>query len=290
MITVFTPTYNRAYSLPKLYHSLCSQSSLDFEWLIVDDGSVDNTKQLVEMWIDEKKIKIRYFFQKNAGKPAAHNKGVKEAEGELFTCVDSDDYLKDNAVEETIKTWGKIKNKGLVGILSFRVHSDNTPITKIKSDVKKATLHDAYKKYGLSGDTMLVFKTDIIKQFEFPIIEGEKFIPEGYIYNKIDKLGKLFILRKGLYVCEYLEDGYTHNVSKLIFNNYKGYILHINERMKNCDNEIDKIKDSIRYDSVMIAHNEKGIIKKALYPLYAIIGFVPAYIIAHRRYGKFIKE
>ena len=92
-MTVFTPTYNRAYILPKLYDSLCQQTVKSFEWLIVDDGSVDNTQELVEKWIEEKKIEIRYFKQANGGKQRAHNLGVEKSKEEIFVCVDSDDYV-----------------------------------------------------------------------------------------------------------------------------------------------------------------------------------------------------
>ena len=291
MITIFTPTFNRAYALPKLYKSLCSQTSNQFEWIVVDDGSTDNTKELVDSWVEDGKISIRYIYQKNAGKPAAHNRGVMEAKGELFVCVDSDDFLVPEAVQTIEKCLDQIQSENMVGILAYRMHSDNTPITIIKDkSITASTLSDAYKKHGLSGDTMLVFKTKIVKKFKFPIIEGEKFIPEGYLYNKIDKFGVLFILRKPLYVCEYLEDGYTRNVSKLIFNNYKSYIIHLNARLKEMDKGIDKLFDSIRYDSVMIAHKQKGIIANAVYPVLAFCGLLPALIIAYKRYGEFMKN
>lgn len=291
MITVFTPTFNRAYALPKLYESLCYQTSNQFEWVIVDDGSTDNTKEIVSNWINEGKIDIRYIYQPNAGKPAAHNRGVVEAKGDMFVCVDSDDCLVPDAITSILNCINIIQSKkDLVGILAFRMHTDNTPITRITDNsVKACTLSGAYKKHGLSGDTMLIFKTDVVRKFEFPIVAGEKFIPEGYLYNKIDKIGKLFILRKYLYVCEYLDDGYTKNVSKLIFNNYKSYVIHINVRLKEIDKGFDKLFDSIRYDSVMIAHHEKGVIKHAIYPFLAVIGYVPGLFLAYKRYREFMK-
>ena len=291
MLTVFTPTFNRAYALPKLYESLCSQTSNQFEWVVVDDGSTDNTKEIVSTWINEGKIDIRYIYQPNAGKPAAHNRGVAEAKGDMFLCVDSDDYLVPDAIRCILNCIKIIQSKkDLVGILAFRMHTDNTPITRITDNsVKASTLSGAYKRYGLSGDTMLIFKTEVVRKFEFPVIAGEKFIPEGYLYNKIDKIGKLLILRKCLYVCEYLDDGYTKNVSKLIFNNHKSYVIHINARLKEIDKGFDKLFDSIRYDSVMIAHREKGIIRYAIYPVLAFIGYIPGMLIAYKRYGKLIK-
>src|SRR5699024_7599204 len=110
-LTIFTPTYNRAYILPKLYNSLVEQSNKDFVWLIVDDGSTDNTKKLVFTWIRENKISIKYYYQKNQGKSIAHNKGVKETDTELFSCVDSDDYLTKDCVEVVMNTWNNNTKK-----------------------------------------------------------------------------------------------------------------------------------------------------------------------------------
>ena len=291
MITVFTPTYNRAYTLQRLYDSLCLQTSKNFEWVIVDDGSTDDTKSLVEAFMNENKINIRYFYQDNAGKPSAHNRGVREAKGELFTCVDSDDFLTIDAVKLIEDNWKSINNNSCIGIVAFRKHIDELPITRIKDrEIQYSTLHKLYKKHGMSGDTMLIYRTDIIKQFKFPIISGEKFIPEGYLYNKLDQVGEIYILRKGTYICEYLEDGYTKNVSKLIFNNYKGYVLHINARIKSVDSAFEKILDSIRYDSVMIAHHESKIIKLSEVPFLALIGYIPGLIIAKKRYGTLMKR
>ena len=286
LLSVFTPTYNRAHTLGRLYESLCRQTCIDFEWVVVDDGSTDDTEKMVDEWIAEGKVNINYFYQMNSGKSQAHNKGVELSKGDLFVCVDSDDYLSEDAVERVLSVWPEAENAGAVGILAFRVHSDGSPMTVISdSEVKLSTLRDAYKKHGLSGDTMLVFRRDIISKYSFPVVEGEKFIPEGYIYNRIDKDGKLYILREGLYFCEYLPDGYTSNVNRLLFNNHKGYILHINDRLKNVDSGFrEKLMDSIRYDSLRIAHGEKKIVSEAVYPFYAFIGLLPGYIVYLKRY------
>ena len=289
IITVFTPTYNRAYILPQLYDSLKRQNSKHFEWIIVDDGSTDETKRLIEQWIRENAIRIRYFSQKNAGKSIAHNRGVKEAQGELFTCVDSDDYLTEDALTTIETNWRENKDKSLIGILAYRIKPNGDAITKMKNDnISLTTLRDAYKKYGLSGDTMLVYRTSIIKKYEFPHIEGEKFIPEGYLYNKLDKEGKLAIVRKGIYICDYLDDGYTRNVAKLIYNNYRGYTLHINERIRNVDSGVDVWIDTLRYNAVKIAHRDKGIIRDAVYPIISAFMFIPAFVLARYKYGAYM--
>ena len=144
LLTVFTPTYNRAYTLPKLYESLKRQTSRDFEWLIVDDGSSDGTRKLVEGWIDAEEIDIRYIYQENGGKPSAHNRGAREALGELFICVDSDDYLTDNAVEVIKSAWTDA-DEGKVGIIAYKALASGECVTRIAdSEVKSFTLKGGY--------------------------------------------------------------------------------------------------------------------------------------------------
>lgn len=284
-ITIFTPSYNRGYTLHNLYNSLCKQKFKDFEWVIVDDGSTDNTKELVDLWKKENKVSIRYIYQKNSGKPAAHNKGVKEGRGMLFTCVDSDDYLTDDALQLIYDIWSKENKQTRIGILAYKINRYGKNITKLtKNNLVEATLHDAYRKYGLKGDTMLIYRSEVIKKYTFPIIDGEKFIPEGYLYNQLDKEGPMYIYRKGIYVCEYLPDGYTKNVAKLLYENYKGYILHINQRLKESTSFKDKVMDTIRYIAILIAHKENNIIKDAVYPAIALLAYIPAYIFHIKRY------
>ncbi len=286
LLTIFTPTFNRAYILPRLYDSLCSQTSKDFEWILVDDGSTDNTQELAKEWLAQNKINMRYIKQNNLGKPIAHNRGVEEAIGNLFVCVDSDDFLINKAVEKIIKISDKINNTDLVGILAFRGYQNGNSVTVLADEkVKKTTLRDAYKKYGLHGDTMLIYKTDVIKRFHFDVAEGEKFIPETYLYNQIDNVGKMYIYRESLYMCEYLPDGLTYNVAKNLYNNYKSYVIYMNSRLKSNESLVDKIKDTMRYEAIMLAHKEKKIIANAVYPWMAIIGWLPAYIIAKKKYG-----
>jgi len=289
MITIFTPTYNRAYILQKLYDSLCRQTSQDFEWILVDDGSSDNTEALAKQWLEEQKINMSYIRQKNAGKPIAHNRGVKEAKGDLFVCVDSDDFLVESAVAEIQSVWRRENNLQRTGILAFCAYSDGRELTRIdNSSIVESSLRDAYKKYGLHGDTMLIFKTDVIKRFHFVLAEGEKFIPETYLYNQIDEVGPLYIYRKALYICDYQEDGLTANVARNLYNNYKSYVIYMNSRLRGNESLADKFKDTIRYEAIMIAHKENKVIRRAVYPWMAVLGWLPAYIWAMKRYGKFM--
>lgn len=283
-LTVFTPTYNRASTLERLYLSLCRQTNTDFYWLIVDDGSTDNTEEVVKLWISENKIRIDYHKQENRGKSMAHNKGVEFADSELFVCVDSDDYLTNDAVEILSKVWTK-SCKTDVGILAFKRTEDRI-VTKLTSSKKniRTTLKNAYDNLGLIGDTMLVFKTEIIKKYRFPDIEDEKFVPEAYLYDLIDQDGRLMVIRKSLYVCEYMQDGYTGNMARLLKNNPKGYISYINQRLKVDKSLKEKFFDSIRYIAIAMVVENYNIIGNAVYPIITMAAYPFGILFYLKRY------
>lgn len=288
MLTVFTPTYNRAYTLPRLYDSLIKQTNKDFEWIVVDDGSTDDTEGLVKSWTEEKKINIRYFRQDNQGKMIAHNKGIDEAKGELFVCVDSDDYLTENAVEVISKKWMEVKEiKGCVGIVGGRYKKNGQPIdTYMPKNVEFSNLQDLQVKYKYKSDTILIYKTKIIKKYKFPKIEGEKFIPEGYIYNQIDQEGKLAIISEGIYICEYLPDGYTTNVAKIIMNNPKGYILAAKVKLKTANGIKEKLKACAKIVLGNWLANQRGYIKESSHKVLMILSIPFACYIYLKKYRK----
>lgn len=236
-ISVFTPTYNRGYCLEKLYRSLIAQTKKSFTWIVVDDGSSDNTQTLIEKWIDEKKVCIKYFRQENKGKMAAHNKGVELCDTDFFICVDSDDHLVDDAIQTICNETKEIVNeKEISGIIlrkalfekGERLHTN----LKFKKNYFKTKLFDLYEKHGYIGDTALVYKTSILKKYPFPLFPNEKFISEAYIYNKIDDEYQMLFVNKEIVVCEYLEDGYSKNINKVIKENPNGYILYFNDVSK----------------------------------------------------------
>ena len=226
-LTVFTPTYNRAYILPKLYKSLTAQTVKDFVWLIVDDGSTDDTKELVSSWIDENLIEIRYYTQQNGGKMKAHNLGVEKTDTELFTCIDSDDHLVNCAVEKLLNCWNNtVKPIDVCGIIAYRGSEDNKIISsEFPKNLEFTHFSDLYSN-GFKGDTTLLFKTEILKKHPFPIIANEKFITEAFVYEQIDRQFRVIILPEIITVCEYIEDGLTRNLHKVTFNNPCGYVAY----------------------------------------------------------------
>ena len=231
LLTIFTPTYNRAYLLPELYRSLCKEPSDSFIWLIVDDGSTDNTQELVENWQRENLIEIVYFQQENGGKMRAHNKGVELCTTPLFFCIDSDDQIATGAVEKILETHQTLRDDEFLGGIAAKRLIINKLASKDLPDKKRSTLHNIYAS-GFKGDTSLVFKTDVLREFPFPEIEGEKFVTEGYVYDQIDQKYELLILNEFLMRCEYQEDGYTFNAGSLYLKYPKGWALYFSQYYK----------------------------------------------------------
>lgn len=261
-LTIFTPTYNREMLLNRLYKSLSEQTSKDFEWLIVDDGSTDNTGKIVEDWIHESLISIRYIYQPNGGKMRAHNKGVLNSSTELFFCVDSDDYLVSDAVEQIILLWRENYNEQLAGIVAMRGFDEFTTMTGCQlPEISQSTLSNIYRN-GFKGDTALIFKTKILKNYLFPEIENEKFITEKYIYDQIDQEYELLVCNKIVTICEYLDDGYTKNAFKLLIDNPKGWAMFYNQCINLEINFKEKYYNACRFVAVSIIARDFRFINK----------------------------
>lgn len=228
-ITVFTPTYNRAYILEKLYRSLQRQSFRDFEWLIVDDGSSDNTEEVVARWqLEGNDFPIRYYKKENGGKCRAINYGVDLAEGELFFNVDSDDYLTDDALEK-VASWVETLPRdgsfcGVVGNLGTA--PDQTPNTPIDGPWRDGNLLERYADYTanpIDGERAPVFFTEIQKKYKYPEFPGEKFVTPAVTWNRMAADGyKVRVFDDIIWVYEYQPDGLTANVGRNFIKNPQG--------------------------------------------------------------------
>lgn len=287
MVSIFTPTYNRAHTLKNLYVSLCNQTCMDFEWIVVDDGSTDNTKELIDSFCSERKIRIKYISQKNQGKAVAHNIGVVSAEGELFTCVDSDDMLDERAVERVILLW-KTSASNIIGLVLKRKNRSGLELTQMSTNiVEYSSLRKMYKKKKLKGDTFLIFRTDVVKKYKFPQWPNEKFVPEDYLYDQMEKEGVLRFVNEALYIGDYLSDGYTHNMNKIIANNPKGYRAFILNRIEMEEEAYHQFGDLIRYSSIAFVLGENYILKKHF--LFSLIAFLPGYVLYNIRFKNICK-
>lgn len=249
-LTIFTPIYNRAYCISRLYESLCRQTCKDFEWLVVDDGSTDNIDELMERFIAERQIVIRYFTQPNGGKHRAINRGVKEAHGELFFIVDSDDYLTDNAVRFIVKEAAAIiDDKGFAGLSGIDQTVDGRILSQMPSDTPiDATSLDIRYKFHVVGDMAEVFKTDIFRQFPFPEIDGEKFCPEALVWRRIAAAGyKLRYFPMVTKIVEYLPDGLTSSIVKVRMKSPVAACIYYAELSSMAVSLSERVKAAINY-------------------------------------------
>lgn len=235
LLTIFTPTYNRAYILPQLYDSLCRQTNKEFVWLVVDDGSEDDTGQLVQRWIQNNKIVIQYIKQSNGGKHRAHNTAVEHCSTPWLVCVDSDDYMVDEAVDIILQRVALLEEQKGVEKYSAMVAPRKQKELKnehIFATFKEASLTEIYRK-GFVGETTLVFRSEVLKKYPFPTFEGEKFVTEAVVYDEIDKQYTMALIPKPLVVCEYIADGYSRNEKCLFLQNPKGWAYRFNQRATN---------------------------------------------------------
>lgn len=227
MITVFTPAYNRAYRLPTLYASLQRQTCMDFEWIIVDDGSQDNTRELVSNWLkEENPFPIRYFYKENGGKHTAINLGVEKANSDWFFIVDSDDHVTDDAVEKIHKWVQGVDSPMIAGVSGTRMYQNGKTIGQC--GVSEGSYIDAKntqrKKFHLEGDKAEVYRTDILRQYPFPVFPGERFLGEGAVWTAIARDGyQIRWYSYPLIVGEYLQDGLTAHASDLALRNFEGF-------------------------------------------------------------------
>lgn len=249
LVTVFTPSYNRAYILNNLYRSLCRQSCKDFEWVVIDDGSEDNTFELLNKWKIEAPFKMIIEQQSNGGKHRAINRGVTLASGKLFFIVDSDDYLVENAIEIIKNVESKLgSSEFLGGICGLRCYPDGH---RVGGDNNWNTLDctplDFRYKYKIRGDVAEVFFTKVLKEFPFPEVEGEKFCPESVVINRIATKYKFHYFYRCLYICEYLPDGLSAKIVKIRMTSPIASMICYSELYRYKIPIIQKIKAAINF-------------------------------------------
>lgn len=250
MLTVVTATYNRAYTLPRLFESLLKQTDLDFEWVVIDDGSSDNTETVLKEFQAIAPFPMQVVKQKNSGKHVAINSGVSVSSGEWIYFVDSDDALPIDAVEVFTATVISEKDKMVVGYCFrkqiFSGEIVGRPCESLITQFAVMTPTEAGNFY--KGDLAYIFKREILLKHPFPVFDGEKFVPELFIWNRVSDEGVVkFFGNKALYFCEYLEDGYSANFSSHLRRNPRGFGLYYQHQIIREQSLVRKLKCLIRY-------------------------------------------
>ena len=258
-LTIFTPAFNRAHTLCRTYESLCRQTCKDFEWLIIDDGSIDNTRELVNGWINENIIPIRYIYQDNQGMHGAHNTALENIYTELNVCIDSDDWMPDDAVEIIVNFWNKIKDKNYAGIVGLDVTPDGSIIgSKFPEGLIESTLSGFYNNGG-QGDKKVVLSTHVMRKYpKYPRFEGEKYFSLGYKYHLIDRDYKFALLNKPLAIVDYQTDGSSMNMWRQYWNNPQGFMFLRKEYMRLYKSPSIRIRSCIHYISHCIRAKKKN--------------------------------
>ena len=239
-LSILTATYNRANYLKKLYESIIDNliDEMDIEWLIMDDGSSDNTDEIIEHLMQSAKtsssiehFEIKYFKQQNQGKMSAINNLIQYVTGELVMDCDSDDYFVDDSFK---KIYDKkdilLSDDDLYGLIFLKNEKSNKLSgNKFEKENEKTTMFDMYFKNGITGEKIIVFRTDVRKKYKHELVDNEKFITEARMYHKMDESYKVKCFNEVLIQGEYLETGYTHNIIETFKKSPKGYFEYFKE-------------------------------------------------------------
>lgn len=263
-ITVFTPAYNRAHTIGRTYESLLAQDCKDFVWLVVDDGSTDNTGELVREWQKrENGFEIRYVYKENGGMHTAHNTAYENIDTELNVCIDSDDKLAPGAIRKILDKWNQVKNCGYAGIIGLDADMSNgKTIGKGFPEGMTETTLMGYYACGGAGDKKLVYRTDIVNQYpKYPVFDGEKYVALAYKYRLIDQKYKLAVLNEVLCEVEYQADGSSMNMYRQYLRNPKGFAFWRTVCMRYPESDRRVFLDCIHYVSSSILAKNKHFLR-----------------------------
>lgn len=281
MLTVFTPTYNRAHTIERTYESLCRQTCKDFEWLIIDDGSSDDTKELVERWMKENIIPIRYIYQENQGMHGAHNTAYKNIHTELNTCIDSDDWMPDDAVEKIVLFWKKHGSKDVAGFMGLDATEDGKVIgDRFPGGLKKTTLRGYYEELKGTGDKKLVYRTSVICNVpEYPLFEGERYVGLVYKYHMVDELSSLLVSNDVYVIVDYQDDGSSRGMWRQYWNNPQGFAFLRKFDMQQTHLWTRRIMDNIHYVSHSIRNKNWRFVQESPQFVLTILSILPGLIL-----------
>lgn len=228
LLTIFTPAYNRAEKLKDVFLSLENQINTEFEWLIVDDGSTDNTEEVIAELMKKSSMNIRYYKKENGGKHTAHNMAVSVACGEYFLCLDSDDYMNQNSIEILLKTLKQCNQAE--GIVAYKCDQNNQLLSdEFPETDYVSNIYSLSQEFSCNGEFVFLFPTKILQKNKFPVFSGERFLTESVLYDSLKC--KMRILPTIIEVCEYQVDGLSNNLNKIMKNNPAGYCLYFMQRI-----------------------------------------------------------
>jgi glycosyltransferase involved in cell wall biosynthesis len=247
-LSIITPTYNRAELLPRCYDSLQKQTSCDFEWIIVDDGSTDNTAEVVASF-SSNHFPIIYVKKSNGGKHTALNAAHAYVHGKFVMILDSDDYLAETAVQDVSDAWGRYEQDQKIGIVTFLKGTDRDhPVCAVADyDVPVEIMHYRRIRF-IRTDCCEVIRAELFRKYPFPEYQGEIFLAESALWDRVSFTHKCVYINSVVYFCEYLEGGLTQSGRKLRLRNPYGGMFTSELRMDRRNALKDRIKNGLLYN------------------------------------------
>ena len=282
LITVFTPTYNRKDCIHRCYESLQKQSSYNFEWLIIDDGSTDDTEKLIRKWKNEEtRFAIHYYYKENGGLHTGYNKAIELAQTELFVCIDSDDWMPEDAIEKIEHIWSKVSNQGYAGIMGIDRYEDGSCVGGMfPKNVHEMYLYEKLTKYKIPGDKKMIHRTDLLQKVApMPTFEEEKFFNPSYLMYQLDQFGKLYVTNECFCIVDYQPDGMSSNFYKQLRNSPLSFAETRKLYLSFPETTLSfKLRHSIHYVSNCFTAKRlwKGI-KESVFPGYALLALLPGF-------------
>ena len=288
--SILTATYNRAKYLPRLYKSMVDNmdDSYEIEWLIMDDGSTDNTEEVCKNFVNKKNLVVKYYKQENQGKMQAINNLGQYVSGELWIECDSDDYFVKNAFQIIKQHYEKNKEQQDIYAFAFLKYNQNKKNMGQNFKKEKTTMFDLYFKEGENGEKALAFVADIRRKYHHELEHGEKFVTEARMYHKMDKDYKILCINEPIMICEYQESGYSKNINNEFINNPFGYYQYFYEILNNMDtkNIVFKKRLYVIKNYILFSYltnqkcriNVRGVKDKILIVLLYIPGYIKSYL------------
>ena len=247
-LTIITPTYNRAHTISRCYESLLQQSSTEFEWIVVDDGSTDETQELLSTFNTDRFPVIK-LHKANGGKHTALNAAHPHIHGEYVLILDSDDYLVKTAVEEVLKAWERFDNDESVGIVTFlKGISEDQPVCTVADYDTPVDIMRYRRQKHYGSDCCEVIRTELFRKYPFPVFEGEKFLSECALWNRVSFTHQCVYINHVIYICEYREDGLTKAGRSLRIRNPHGGLFTSEIRTDRRNFALQRIKYALLYD------------------------------------------
>ena len=291
LLTIITPTYNRAHTLPRCFESLLRQTCNDFEWIVVDDGSTDETQEVIAGFCTDR-FPIIKVWKENGGKHTALNAAHSYVHGDYVLILDSDDYLTETAVEEVLYAWKRYKKDNNVGVLTFlRGTTDREPVCTVQDYEKPVDILRYHRQCRISGDCCEVVRTRLLKEYPFPVFEGERFVAECALWNRIGSHYKCVYINSVIYICEYLEGGLTRSGRAMRIKNPNGGMFTSNIRMDRKNYLSQRLKYGVLYTCygcfAHIGFTEQ--LKRTDYPMLAAICYPIGLLMYHRWKREYIE-